>query len=158
MPLTRVFRVDVGPVLLLLFGAFTVAGSGFNLWSELALRRSWPQIEGVSRGAVTYRTGSGQKSSNVRVTFDYVVDGVPHVSTTQYEKSMEGYYANQKTLTFAPGTRHRIWYRPGDPKAIRLDFNDTSKIFGASIGLVIGPLCLAGGAFMVRKQLLSGKS
>lgn len=150
----RILRLDVGPVLLLVVGALLAGGSVFLLRSELELRRTWPQIEGVSRGAVVYSTGtSGKRTSNVRVTFDYVVDGVTHVSTTAYEKSMESYDANQKTLTFAPGTRHRIWHRPGDPTDIRLDLENSSTTSGASIGVGIGLLCLAGGGFMVWKQL-----
>ncbi len=126
---TKILRPDATPLLTLIFGAFVFVSGGIR---------------------------ANARSHNTRVTFRYTIADVAYVGTTAFLAPMELYGANQKTLEFGTGTRHRIWYQPGDPKEIRLDLEDRVALFRPFIGTILGLVILVTGVIAWRKTGAQG--
>jgi len=155
---TKILRPDATPLLTLIFGAFVFVRGVFLLRTEFEARRSWREVEGTVLGSEVFGTGirANARSHNTRVTFRYTIADVAYVGTTAFLAPMELYDANQKTLEFGTGTRHRIWYQPGDPKEIRLDLEDRVALFRPFIGTILGLVILVTGVIAWRKTGAQG--
>ena len=149
----KILRAYATPLLTLIFGAFAFVSGVFLLRSEFDARRNWREVEGTVLGSEVFGTGirASKRAHNTRVTLRYTIDDVAYVGTTAFLAPMELYYANQKTLEFGTGTRHRIWYRPGDPTEIRLDLDDRFSLFRPFIGTILGLVILVTGVIAWRK-------
>ena len=150
---TKLLRADVTPLLTLIFGGFVFVSGVLLLRTEFEARRSWLEVEGTVLGSEVFGTGirANARSHNTRVTFRYTIDNVAYVGTTAFLAPMERYDADQKTLEFGTGTRHRIWYRPADPKEIRLDLEDRVSLFRPVIGTILGLVIVVTGVIAWRK-------
>jgi hypothetical protein len=119
--------------------------------SDLAMLRSWPQIEGrvveshvvpvASRSSS--RRGSNRPAYDTSVRFRYSVNDVTLENATTYGTGTSRSNAEARARAYAPGTVHRIWYRPDDPNLIRFDLDNTFSVFVLS-----GAMVLMGAIFM----------
>lgn len=132
---TRVAR-RVG-MLFVLIGAIIAAVGAVMLRSNLAMLRTWPQVEGVvlqsrvvpAAGLSSRRRGIDRPSYDTSVTFRYVVNGVAIESTTVYGGGTSRAKAEARQRTYSTGTRHPVWYRPEDPRLIRFDLGNRAAVF-----------------------------
>jgi hypothetical protein len=82
----------------------------------------WPSVEAEVIGTSLVRTGTsrGQAMNDVSVRFRYTVDDRRYERETTTGMSSTSERAGLRAK-FAPGTRHQIHYRPGNPNVIRFD-------------------------------------
>ena len=135
-------RVGMGFVVI---GAVIVAIGAFMVRSDLAMLRTWPQVDGrVLQSRVvpaalssSNRRGATRPSYDTAVTFRYVVNDVTIESTTAYGGGTSRSNAEARVGRYAPGTVHPVWYRPEDPRLIRFDLGSGFAVFFLSGGLVL---------------------
>lgn len=128
-----------------LFGAIIMAIGALMVRSDLAMLRTWPRIDGrvlqsrVVPAAVasSNRRGRNRPSYDTAVTFRYVVKDVTIESTTAYGGGTSRAKAEARVQTYAPGTVHPMWYRPEDPRLIRVDLGSRLAVFFLPGGLLL---------------------
>jgi hypothetical protein len=134
-----------------LIGVIILAIGALMVRSNLAMLRTWPQVEGrvlQSRVVPAVRSSSNRRgpdrpSYDTSVTFRYVVNGVTLESATAYGGGTSRSKAEARVRTYAPGTVHSVWYRPEDPRLIRFDLGSRFAVF-----FLPGALVLMGLVFM----------
>ena len=132
-------------MLFVLIGAIIIAIGVLLLRSDLAMLRTWPQVDGrvlqsrVVAAAVSSsnRRGADRPSYDTSVTFRYVVNGVTLESTTAYGGGTSRARAENRVRSYAPGTVHPVWYRPEDPRLIRFDLGNRVSVFFLSGGMLL---------------------
>jgi uncharacterized protein DUF3592 len=127
-----------GAIAILMFSiAFLVGRSAFRE------QRDWPhvQAEVVGANVVTTSSKDNRPLRDLSVRFSYEVDGRVYTRETRTGVSRSGSLESLKEK-FAPGTRHDIQYRPGNPNVIRFESGLLSDWLApgilAFIGLVFG--------------------
>jgi hypothetical protein len=136
------------------------------VWSDAAMLRDWPSVEAevvASSVVAAARSGSSGRrlgSSTMydtQVTFRYEVAGRPFENATTYGiSSSDPSYARNRAQTYAPGTRHTIRHRPGDPNIIRFDMDSTLAVFALAGGLTLMGLVFVGLGAAVYKVFGAG--
>lgn len=135
-----------------LIGAIIGAIGALIVRSDLAMLRTWPEVEGrvlqsrVVRSAMSSsgRRGRDRPSYDTSVTFRYVVNDVTIESTTAYGGGTSRANAEARARTYAPGTVHPIWYRPEDPRLVRFDLGSRFAVFFLPGGLLMMGLVFIG--------------
>ena len=123
-------------------------------WTDAAMLRDWPSVEAeviASSVVSSTRTGSSSRSLSAptmydtQVTFRYEVAGRPFENATTYGiSSSNPSDARDRAQRYAPGTRHTIRHRPGDPNIIRFDMDSTLAVFALAGGLTLMGLVFVG--------------
>jgi hypothetical protein len=139
-------------MLFVLIGVIIAAIGALMVRSSLAMLRTWPQVQGlvlqsrVVPAAVSSSRGRGpdRPAYDTSVTFRYVVNDVTIESTTAYGGGTSRAKAEARAASYAPGTRHPVWYRPEDPRLIRFDLGNRLAVFFLPGGLVLMGLVFLG--------------
>ena len=123
-------------------GGIVVAGAVF-VWFDVRTRRSWPQVEGeIVRWEVVTASRDPNRSSIFRATFRYQIDGVSYESVANHHQQTDFHSATIMSLKYGSGTRHRLWYRPGNPREITFAIDDRILLLGPSMALFAGFIIL----------------
>jgi hypothetical protein len=135
-------------------GLIVLAVGIWMAWSDAAMLRDWPSVDAevvASSVVSSTRTGSSSRSLSsptmydTQVTFRYEVAGRRFENATTYGiSSSNPSDARDRVREFAPGTRHTIRHRPGDPNIIRFDMDSTIAVFALSGGLSLMGLVFVG--------------
>lgn len=124
-------------------GAVLLGVGAWLLATDWRTLREWPTLEAqVVQSEVV--TAAGLSANNyrrmydARVVFAYTVGGRRYENGTTYGiASSSPADAESRVSDYAPGTRHVIRYRPGDPNVIRFDMDSTIATFAVSGGVVL---------------------
>jgi hypothetical protein len=108
-------------------GAIACAFGGW-MWS-LGTPLDWPEVDATVVDSRVIQVRSTRRASqpsrpryDVQVTFAYAVGESRFTSTTASGDGTIGRDAAEARLSaYAPGSRHRIRHRPGDPNVIRFE-------------------------------------
>lgn len=148
-----------------IFGAVGAIIVAIGIWLvslDLTMLRSWETIdaESIAVRAVSRRTSVGTRPPSlmydVQVTFRYEVAGWRFESqTTSGLSSSSIRRRDQLMQQFAPGTRHPIRYRPGDPNVIRYNLDYSFRTFMLSGSLILMGLIFIGVAALLSRALRS---
>lgn len=101
---------------------------GVWLWSR-GTALDWPEVEATVVEATIVQVGSSSTSKgpsrpdyDIQVTFAYAVDGVRVVSrTVSGDSNASRSSAAARLGAYAPGSRHRVRHRPGDPNVVQFE-------------------------------------
>ncbi len=128
------------------------------LWLDLAMLRSWmaADAESIAVRPVASRSSVGNRPSSlvygVQATFRYEVGGTPFESQAMSGSASSTQGRDALMQRFAPGTRHQIRYRPGDPNVIRYGLDYSFSTFMLSGGMVLMGLIFIGFAVPIRRS------
>lgn len=129
------------------------------LMSDLAMLREWPEADAqvvavqlVTASPGMQQSGAGQAALvDTEVTFRYTVGARTYTNRTLYGvASTDVASARGRMTKYAPDTRHKIRFRPGDPNVIRYDMDSKFTVFFVSGILLLMGLLFAGLGIMVR--------
>ncbi len=137
-------------------GALIVALGIWLVSRDLAMLQSWETIDAESIAVRTVNPRAGIRSRpsslmyDVQVTFHYEVAGSRFESQTTSGLATSSIQRRDQLMQqFAPGTRHRIRYRPGDPNVIRYNLDYSFRTFMLSGGMVLMGLIFIGAAALL---------
>ena len=146
-----------------IFGVIGIVIVVIGIWLvslDLSMLRSWEttDAESIAVRPVSSRSSVGNRPSSlvyhVQVTFRYEVNRTPFQSqTTSGLASSSARRRDELMQQFAPGTRHQIRFRPGDPNVIRYDLDYSFSTFMLSGGMVLMGLIFIGFAVPIWRSL-----
>jgi hypothetical protein len=150
---------DVGPWLWFLGGMALVAVGAWLLWEGLA-QRSWPSADAESHGArVVDRHEQRRRASttyhDINVTLQFTFDGRPVTTTVTAESYLDRgpaeFWASKR---YVPGTTHRVWFNPADPRDARVQAPHVmSAMLPGAPMIAIGALVAGFVAFGGRRRI-----
>lgn len=140
-------KIPLAPRLFMTVLAFAFFLAGIGLFIQhLSILRTWRPVEAtVVRSEVIGHRNNKQKSMyRGEVELAYTVDGRDYRTPETFStaSSREGAVRQQMETTYAVGTRHRVFYNPDNPYALRwnVGFNFTFLLLPLAftgIGLIL---------------------
>jgi hypothetical protein len=129
--------------------AFSAAGIGLFVQHVMILQ-TWRPVEAtiVRSEVIGFRNNKQRSMYRGEVDLAYTVGGQSYQTpdTFQHASSSEGSIRRQMATTYAVGTRHRVFFDPGNPYALRWDVGINFSFFllplvFTGIGLILIGVC-----------------
>lgn len=130
-------------------GVGGMVGAGVSALAKQRAIQTWPVTDAevvssaVRAGSISSRGGGTLVTYFPWIQFAYAVNGHAYTAPagTGWATASRRRIAQMVANEFAPGTHHRIHYRPDDPNIVRVDLGYTARFFATP--LLWGALSLA---------------
>jgi hypothetical protein len=116
-------RPDLGRILWIL-GTVVLGVAVFSSSEQIMVLSSWAKADGQVTGSEIVRHFSPKSNPvyRVRVTFEYKLDGLPHIAVSSSSLgSSELATVSRKVARYPVGSHHAIYYDPANPTNMRFD-------------------------------------